>query len=487
MKNVLAFDYGASSGRAILGSFDGEKIKIKEVHRFKNKPVYEGETLYWDFSDLYKNLRHGIVKGFNQGKIDSISIDTWGVDFGLINKEGRLLEKPVHYRDARTMGMMEEAFKIVPQERLYHMTGIQMLNFNTIFQLLYLLKNRPELLNKADKMLLMPDLFNYFLTGDKLCEHTIASTTQLFSIDHHNWSYDLIKEFGFPEKLFANIVDAGAVSGRLSSNICNELGVSSCDVVSVASHDTASAVAAVPAEDEDFVYISSGTWSLMGIESSKPYINDKTRQYNFTNEGGYGHTIRFLKNIMGLWIIQECQRQWLAEAPDLTFDQLSEEAVLSKPFEFAFNPNAEKLLPPGDMAGRVKNLCYEAGMKNPETRGQITRAVYENLAFFYRKTLEEIEEVTGRHFSQINVVGGGSQADLIMQFTANATGRTVVAGPVEATAAGNITVQLIASGELQDLKEAREIIRRSFELKYYYPEKYEIWDEIYQSRRSIYD
>lgn len=487
MKNVLAFDYGASSGRGIMGSFDGEKIAIEEIHRFSNTPVYVGKTLYWDILRLYHNLKMGLSRAFSQFQTDSIGIDTWGVDFGLLDKEGYLLENPVHYRDARTNDMPGKAYEIIPERELYDRTGIQLKSFNTLFQLLYIVNRRPDLIKRTDKILLMPDLLTYFLTGQISSEYTIATTTQCLSHKTGGWNYSLLEQLNIPGKIFPEIRDAGSPAGKIQQGICNELLIPPANVINVASHDTASAVAAVPSEGDDFVYISCGTWSLMGIESNVPYINEQTFRYNFTNEGGYGRNIRFLKNIMGLWIIQECRRQWDGGNESLSFDLLTQEASASRAFEFMFNPDSDILLSPGDMEGRVRKLCMERGGRAPEARGQITRAIYENLAFYYRKTLEHIEEITGRHFSTINVVGGGSRDELLMQFTANATGKIVAAGPAEATALGNIAVQLISAGELSSIKDARRVISASFDLKYYYPREYELWNEIYQSRRDIYE
>lgn len=487
MKNVLAFDYGASSGRAILGSFDGEKLKQKEVHRFSNTPVYLGETLYWDFLRLYHNLKQGLVKGCATADIDSVGIDTWGVDFGLIDFKGKMLENPVHYRDNRTDSIVDDTFEIVSEQELYAQTGIQIKNFNTIFQLMYLAKYRPELLERADKMLLMPDLFAFFLTGNTSTEQTIATTTQLYSNALGNWDSQLIAKLGLPARLFTPVAAPGTRKGQILASLCTELSIPSLDVIAICSHDTASAVVSMPTTDQDSIYLSCGTWSLMGIETDEPIINKKTYEYNFTNEGGYGN-IRFLKNIIGLWIIQECKREWESTLTGgtISYDTLVEEAMAEKQFEFIFDPNLDVFVKPGNMVERVRKMaCNDKDRAiKPETRGQIVRTIYENLAFTYRRTVNEIEEVTGKVYSTIHVVGGGSQNKVLMQFTANATGKNVVAGPAEATAYGNMAVQLISSGELSSLDEARQVIKSSADIQYFSPKDYELWNEVYECRFS---
>ena len=335
MKKVLAFDFGASSGRAIIGSFDGEKITLKEVHRFTNDPVDLGGTLYWDVLRLFYEIKQGIVKAKIAGGFDSIGIDTWGVDFGLIDKNGRLLENTVHYRDKRTSGLVEESFKSVPRQKMYDITGIQFMELNTLFQLISLKKQRPEMLERADKMLFMPDLFAYFLTGKMCSEYSIASTSQLIDINTRTWSKELLDAFGIKESLFAPLTEPGTQLGNLSKEICEECGVESVPVISVCGHDTQSAITAVPCESGDFAFLSSGTWSLFGTELQKPIVNETSLKINITNEGGFGGTTGFLKNIIGLWLIQESRRQWQREGKDYSYADLEKLALSEEPFKLS--------------------------------------------------------------------------------------------------------------------------------------------------------
>ena len=475
IKQVLAFDFGASSGRAILGRFDGQRIELEEIHRFTNDPVRVGDTLYWDILRLFHEVKQGLVKTKSCGPIDSLGIDTWGVDFGLIDAEGRLLENPVHYRDARTYGVMEQVFQIVPKDEIYRRTGIQFMHFNTIFQLYALKTRRPDLLARADRMILMPDLFLYLLTGARQSERTMASTGALLNAQTCEWDIDLVRRLGLPANILCPLVDAGTPVGRLSQQICDELGIQPIPAIAVASHDTGSAVVSVPAGGEDFVYISSGTWSLMGIESQKPLINDKTFAYNFTNEGGYGRTTRFLKNIMGLWLIQESRRQWIREGGNPSYADLEREALASQPFGSFIDPDEAILGAPGDMPGRIRELCRKTGQHVPATRGEVVRCIYESLALKYCVTKDQIEEISGKTFPTLHVVGGGTKDGLLSQFTANATGSEVIAGPIEGTALGNIAVQLMTTGAIGSLAEARQVIAASTDLKHYQPQDLDAW------------
>ncbi len=488
-KQVLAFDFGASSGRAILGRFDGVKIELEEIHRFSNDPVLIGGTLYWDVLRLMHEIKQGLIKSKGCGKIDSLAIDTWGVDFGLIDAKGNLLENPVHYRDTRTQGMMEEIFEVVPKEDIYMQTGIQFMNINTLFQLYYLKTRRPELLERADKMLMMPDLFLYMLTGRQQSEFTIASTGQLIDAQSSDWAYTLFEKLGLPTDILCPVAYPGQVSAPLSTELCEELGIDPIPVVSIASHDTASAVVAVPTAStasDDFVYISSGTWSLMGIESQKPLINDQTFAFNFTNEGGYGKTTRFLKNIMGLWLIQESRRQWIREGADVSYADLEYEALECEAFKAFINPDEDILGTPGDMPNRIRDLCRKTGQPVPEKRGEVVRCIYESLAIKYRVTKDQIETVTGKKYADLHIVGGGTKDKLLSQFTANSTGSRVIAGPIEATALGNMAVQLMAQDAISSLSDARKVIAASFDLKYYQPEDQKTWESALEKYRKIY-
>lgn len=478
-KRVLAFDFGASSGRAMIGTFDGHKITLEEVHRFSNDPVNLGGTFYWDILRLFFEIKQGITKAVNAGGFDTIGIDTWGVDFGLLDEEGRLLENPVHYRDARTEGMIEKMFKVVSKEEIYSKTGIQFLTLNTLTQFFALAKTRPELLSRADKMLFIPDLFNYFLTGEMKSEYTITSTSQMMNPKTGDWDWDLIEKFGFPKKLFPSIIEAGTVVGKLSDDICEELGAPKVDVIAVASHDTASAVVAVPATEKDFVYISCGTWSLFGVESEVPYMNEKTLSYNLTNEGGYDRTIRFLKNIMGLWMIQESRRQWIREGQNCTYNDLEKEALAEKPFACFIDPDDDRFVAPGNFPKRVREYCQETGQYVPQSRGEVMRCIYESLAMKYRMTKEMIEDCTGKKYHAIHMVGGGTKDNLLCQLTANCCHVNVVAGPIEATALGNVAVQLMATKDIACLEDARKVVINSFDPIHYTPNNDLDWDEAY--------
>lgn len=484
-KRVLAFDFGASSGRAIIGEYTDGKISLKEVHRFTNDPVNIRGTLYWDALRLFHEIKQGILKANHDGGFDSIGIDTWGVDFGLLDKNGQLLENPVHYRDARTDNIMEEVFEVVPKEEIYERTGCQFASLNTIFQLFYLAKYRPEILERTDKMLLIPDLFAYFLTGEKTVEYTHASTTQLLNYKTKEWDFELIEKLGIPTHIFPEIVKPGASKGMISDDICEELGIKSVPVVAIGSHDTASAVLAVPTEKKDFIYVSCGTWSLFGTEADKPYINEKSIEYNITNEGGYGDKIRFLKNIMGLWLIQEARRQWIREGQDVSYADLEKDAMAEKGFVSFIDPDCEVFGKPGNMPRFVKEYCEKTGQHVPENRGQVMRTIYESLALKYRKAMEDVKDVTGKEYEVIHIVGGGTKDGLLCQMAADACNTKVVAGPIEATALGNVVAQLIASGDISDMWKAREIIKNSETMKCFTPKNPDEWDEAYKKYINI--
>lgn len=478
----LAFDFGASSGRAMLATFDGKKIELEEKHRFSNDPVTVNGGMYWDVLRLFHEIKQGILKCANSGDrdIDCIGIDTWGVDYGLLDKNDMLLGNPHHYRDTRTDGMYEKAFSIVPKEEIFKDTGIAFNWFNTIYQLLSEKLSGSTALKEAKTLLFMPDLFNFFLTGEKRCEYTVASTSQMFDSEKYEWSEDLLSKMGIPSDIFPKIIYPGEQVGVLKKELAEELGVGQIPVMAVASHDTGSAVASVPVTDtKDFVYISSGTWSLMGVELDNPIISDKSLKYNFTNEGGVNKTVRFLKNIMGLWLIQESRRQWDREGVLLSFDELEKQANEAAPFASLIDPDYEAFQTPGNMPEKIRDYCRMTNQQVPETRGEIVRCIAQSLAFKYRQTVENMEDVTGRKYSVINIVGGGIKDKMICRFTANATGRVVEAGPVEATSMGNIIVQAMAVGAIKDLKEGREIIKNSFDIARYEPRDKEEWDNAY--------
>lgn len=487
MKHVLAFDYGASSGRAILGSFDGNRLQLKEIHRFSNDPVMVGNSLYWDILRLYHEMKQGILKGHQevQGNISSIGTDTWGVDFGLLDKNDVLLGNPFHYRDSRTEDMIDEALKVVSRNRIYQDTGIAFQKFNTLYQLLSMVKSRSTMLERAETLLFVPDLLAFFLTGNKACEFTISSTSQMLLAGRGTWAYDLLNELGIPVEILPEIIDAGNVAGTLQKSIQDELGVKEIPVIAVASHDTGSAVISAPLDHADDAYISSGTWSLLGIESEKPIINDTTLNLNYSNEGGINRIARLLKNIMGLWVYQECRRAWNKEGISVSFDQMDALAEAAAPFQAYIDVDDEAFYSPGKMPQKVIAYCEKTGQKAPTDMGSVVRIVQESLALKYRSVVEGLEEITGRKVPVLHIVGGGCKNMMLSQFTANILNRPVTAGPIEATAIGNVMSQLIALKEVDDLHQAREVVKQSFPTETYQPENTDQWEEAYAQYKQV--
>lgn len=481
MLKLLAFDYGASSGRAIAGLYDGNIIKIEEIHRFSNDPISVNGTLYWDVLRLFFEMKQGIHKAakiYGQD-ISSVGIDTWGVDFGLLDKEGNLISNTVHYRDLRTQNMIEEASSIVSKEEIFDITGIAFQKFNTLYQLLAVKKKQPHLLENAKTLLFMPDLLGYFLTGEMNCEYSIASTSQMLDARTRTWAFDMLEKLDLPVDILRPVVNSGTKLGQTSSVINDELNINGITVFSVAGHDTASAVMAVPASEERYAYLSSGTWSLLGVELNQPVINQKTYTLNYTNEGGFNNTIRLLKNIMGLWIYQECRRSWEKEGIPVTFDELENSAWSAEPFKCFIDPDDDMFYSPGKMPQKVVDFCRATGQRIPENRAEIVRCIMESLALKYRYTLDGLEDILGWQMPQLNIVGGGSQNKMLSQFASNACNKPVITGPVEATAIGNLLCQLISAGELRDIHEARELVRCSFPVHEYEPSDKEQWDEAY--------
>ncbi len=477
---VLAVDFGASSGRVMLGTFDGEKIRAEEIHRFSNDPVIVNGTMYWDVLRLFHEIKQGLIKAKPYGDVDSIGVDTWGVDFGLLDEKGYLLENPVHYRDGRTEGMLEKGFSLIPKERFYEMTGNQFMEINTAFQLLSLKEQRPELLQRADCLLLMPDLFNYFLSGVKKSERSIVSTTQMSNPCEPGWVMEVAEKFGIPKNIFTEVVPTGTLLGPIRKEIQEELGVADMDVVAVAGHDTQCALTAVPAKEDDFIFVSCGTWSLFGTELEKPVLTKQSEKLNITNETGTDGRTSFLKNIIGLWLIQESRRQWMREGKEYSFSELEKLAEGAKPFQSFIDPDAPEFTPAGDVPKRIREYCRCTGQKVPETEGEIVRCINESLALKYRYTLEELKICTGKEYHAVHMVGGGIQSKLLCRFTSHASGIPVIAGPVEATVFGNIAIQLMSKGAIKDLKEARKVIANSEKPVVYEPENRAEWDKAYE-------
>lgn len=466
--NCVGADFGASSGRVFVGTFNGESLELFEVHRFENTPVRINQSLFWDFLYLFNNLKIGIYKAKKQfGELHSIGIDTWGVDYGLVDKRGHLLSNPYHYRDLRTKNAIEEVSRIVSLDKIYEITGIQFMNFNTIFQLYVDYKTRQDIMKNVESLLFMPDLFAYFLTGIKVNEYTIASTSQLIDAQKRNWSDELIEKLGFEKRIFNDIIYPGNILGRITPDVQEELEIGAIPVIAVGSHDTASAVAASPFSDgKTTVYLSCGTWSLMGVELESPLINKNSFQKNFTNEGGVENRIRFLKNITGLWLIQQIRSTWSKKFEEVSFNRISELAQNSS-YEYAIDPDSSEFIAPIDIVAEIKKYCVDHFGKEPQELGDVAKAAYSGIVQKYKKTIEEIEELTGFSISKINMVGGGIRDRYLCELTAKETKREVIAGPVEATVLGNIMLQLIALGYVKDLREARELLKKTVQFEIY--------------------
>lgn len=485
-KRILAFDFGASSGRAMLGTITNGKLDIKEIHRFANDPVNIGERYYWDVLRLFHEIKQGIVLAKQAGGFDSIGIDTWGVDFGIIDKNNELLGNPAHYRDDRTVGIAEEVDKIISREALFERTGIQANNFNTIYQLFYLAKNRPQILNQADKILLMPDLFAYLLTGKKRMEYTIASTTGLINSKTKKIDTELAELLGIKSDIFPEIIMPGEIYGNLSKEICDELHCESVPVIAVATHDTASAVASVPSLEKDYAYISCGTWSLFGTVCENSINTEDANKIGFTNEGTSDGKIRFLRNIMGLWLIQQSRQEWKRQGLNVSFDEMENQAKAAKPFACFINPDDILFNAPGDMPSRVVEFCKRTNQYVPKDMGEILRCIYQSLAFKYKQSLIGLEKITGVNYSKLHMVGGGIKDQLLCQMAANACNISVVAGPVEATVTGNILVQFMSFGVLKDLKEIKQTVLNGTPVKVFEPENSAEWDKAYEEFLKFY-
>jgi sugar (pentulose or hexulose) kinase len=483
VKKYIAVDLGAESGRVMLGSVSTKKLILEEIHRFGNGPIEENGSLRWDFNRLLTEIKAGISKAVKAAgtQIWGIGVDSWGVDFGLLDVDGKLIENPYHYRDSQTNGMKEKAFELMSKREIYESTGVQFLQFNSLYQLFAMRLNSSIALAKAANLIFIADLFSYYLCGKIFAEYTLASTSQFMDMRTGQWSKEVLDKLSLPVNILPKVIEPGTVVGQLTATIGRELRCGSTPIIAIGSHDTASAVAAVPAAGENnWAYLSSGTWSLMGVEVPKAIVNDKTFEYEFTNEGGVGNTIRLLKNIMGLWLMQECRRQWQREGTDLSYNQLSALAAEAEPFASHIDVDYSEFLAPGDMPKRINDYLTGAGQSPIDDKGQMIRTILESLALKYRSVAEAIEDATGNTIEILHIVGGGIQNELLCQFTANAIGKKIITGPIEATASGNILMQAIATKQIKTLDHAREIVGNSFERKEYQPQDVSLWDEQYK-------
>jgi rhamnulokinase len=480
-RNYLAIDLGAESGRAILGEFNGSHLVLKEVHRFPNSPVRLPDGLHWDALRLFGEIKHSIASAVQQtgDHLDGIGIDTWGVDYGLLDRQGVLLSNPYHYRDSRTDGMVEAAFSVVPRQEIFEQTGIQFMQLNTLYQLFAMARSDSPILEIAETFLTMPDLFNYWLTGRKGCEFTNATTTQCYNPRERTWAHGMLERLGIPSRIFPEIIRTGSVLGPLLPDLAQELGASPIPVIAPACHDTGSAVAAVPGAGDNYAWISSGTWSIMGVTVNEPVINAQTLARNFTNEGGVNYTYRLSKNIMGLWLVQECRRTWNARGESFTYEELTRSAASAKPLQSLIDPDAIEFLKPGDMPARIQAFCERTGQPLPQSTGEVVRCALESVALRYRWVIERLEELLGRRLETIHIMGGGTKNRLLSQLTADATGRQVITGPIEATATGNLLTQALALGEIASLDDIRAIVCQSFDVETFEPNPSGAWEDAY--------
>jgi rhamnulokinase len=489
----VALDLGASSGRHLAGAFDGERLSIDELYRFENGPVAVGGRLYWDLLNQWTHVQHGLrAAATTHGeRIRSIGVDTWGVDFGLLGRGDELLGNPYNYRDARTEGMYARAFAIVPREEIFAATGVQFMQINTLYQLLSMRLGNSPLLAEATDFLMIPDLFHWLMTGVKANEYTMATTTQFFDPTAKAWATKLLERLQIPTRILGRIIQPGETIGRLSRQVAAATHLPNVEVVVPGTHDTASAVMAVPAAtgeaatQPDWCYISSGTWSLMGVEVARPIINEKCLALNFTNEGGVGDTTRLLKNICGLWLVQECRRVWSEQGTTYSWEYLTQKAAEASRLISFVNPDDPRFLAPANMPEAIREYCRETKQSVPGDEGSVIRCALESLALKYRQVLGWLEELTGGRIATIHIVGGGAQNRQLCQMAADACNRRVVAGPVEATAIGNLMMQAIAAGEVGSIAQAREVIRQSFSVESYEPREAAKWDEAYARFTSL--
>ena len=481
-ESYVAFDLGAESGRAILGTLKDDRLRLEELHRFSNSGVRVLGSLHWDPLRLFDEMKVGLRAAAAHMPV-SLGVDTWGVDYALLDRNGVLVGNPYHYRDSRTNGVMERVMEIVPREEIFEHTGLQFMQLNTLFQL-YTMRGSPAL-EAAHTFLMMPDLFNYWFSGVKACEFSDASTTQFHDPRKKDWATELLSKLGLPVDIFPGLIQPGTKVGGLVQSVAEDCGVGAMSVVAPASHDTGSAVAAVPASQGDWAFLSSGTWSLLGAETQQPFVTRTVLDRNFTNEGGVWGTTRLLKNICGLWLLEECRREWALQGTETTYGKLVAAAEETVAFRSVINVNDPGFVAPGGMTQRIADHCVASGQPAPETLGQFARCIFESLALMYRLVVDDLEAITGHRAQTLHVVGGGSKNEVLCQYTADAVGVPVVAGPVEATAIGNVLLQAMAMGRISTGVEAREVVRRSFNSKIYEPRlRTSGWEEAAQRLRE---
>lgn len=478
----LGIDLGADSGRIMAGVWDGKHIQVEELHRFPNGGVNFADSLRWNTIGLWSEIQNGLTIAARKfGKsIVSVGVDAWGVDFALLSRSGELLGLPFHYRDSRTRGILSQACARVPREEIFAATGLQFMEINTLFQLLALQKNSPEILAAAETLLMMPDFLNFCLCGSRVSEFTIATTSQCVNPKKRAWAVDLLERFGLPAKIFPEIVPPGSRVGRLRASLGERTGLGPVEIIAPAAHDTGSAVSAVPARYSDkpnWAYLSSGTWSLLGVELQDALLSPRVLELNVTNEGGIDGTYRLLRNIMGMWLVQQCRRAFAEKGKAYDYDQLAQMAAEAPAFRSLVDPNDDRFLNPPDMPKAIQEFCRETSQPEPETEAQFIRCVFESLALTYASVLEGLQELTGTKIEVLHVVGGGSRNNLLNTFTANACGRTVIAGPVEATVLGNVLVQARSHGEIRTLTDIRSVVRESCRLTQYEPADAPVWSE----------
>jgi len=493
MSKFIAFDIGASSGRTIVGTLENNVIQLDEIYRFQNRRLQIDNSLCWNVLQLYKNILNGLKKYVEKygSNTKGIGIDTWGVDFVLLDKNDEMIGYAHHYRDSRTQGVLEEIFKIIPKEEIFSETGIQFMDINSIVQLYSMVLNDLPKLSITDTFLMVPDYLNFLLSGKKLTEYSIATTSQLFNPTKNEWAYHLIERLDFKSNWFQKVIPSGSILGNIKDYVSNEVGLANdTKIIAPACHDTGSAVAAVPVDMDkyssgEWAYLSSGTWSLLGVELNKPLINNKVLKYNFTNEGGLNNSIRFLKNVTGMWIIQECKRIWENEGKEFDWEDIVSEAKKAPKFQYLIDPNNPIFLNPKNMIATIQNFCKDQNQQQPESIGEISRTIFESLAFKYKEVIEYLEELIGKSIKILHVIGGGASNNLLNQFTANVLGIPIKVGPVEATAMGNILIQAYALGEINNINELRTIVHNSSEIKTFTPRNTEEWETVYKRYKKI--